>query len=159
VSRETLEEVRVDPVTIALAVAPLVAKAGEHFGEALWEKFSDGVAAKAGEAAGEAGWGLLGRMTARLRQWFHGRNDDEGASALDTVVKAPDSQRSVNRLAEVLEQRLATDPAFAQELDELVQQAKAEPGEVGQFSVQVWGNASVGKIQQFGTVTAKEFRA
>ena len=76
-----------DPVTLALAVAPLVAKAAEHFGDALLKNVSGDLTDRAAKATGEAGWSLLGQMAVRIRQWFVGKNDESGTGAVDRVIR------------------------------------------------------------------------
>jgi hypothetical protein len=144
---------------LALAIAPLVAKAAEHFGDALQKDVTGDLTDRAARATGEAGWNLLGQMAVRIRQWFQRNKDEAGTKAVDVVLAAPDSQKSTEKLAEVLKDSLAHDDAFRAELQELFDKAKSEPGEVGRFAVQVYGNARVGKIQQFETVNTQTFNA
>jgi hypothetical protein len=141
-----------EPVTLALTIAGLIAKAAEHFGDGLWDKFSEKAADTAGQEAGDAGFRVLGRIAARVRGWFADRDDTEGATALDTVAAAPDSTRAVERLAALLEQRLRQDQGFSADLAALVAEAQHAGGDVQQFSVTIMDNARVGKITQIGSV-------
>jgi hypothetical protein len=144
-----------DPATLALAVAPLVAKAAQTFGEGLWDKFADTAAETAGERAADAGWGALGRLAVRMRAWFADHGDGAGAKALDAVVDLPDSNKAVERLADALQGPLASDPEFAADLTGLFEQAMRAGGEVQQLSVQVRDSAVVGKILQIETLNAQ----
>ena len=133
-----------DPVTLALTVAPLVAKAAEHFGSGLWNKAMSDL--------GDAEWGVLGRMAVSVRKWFDDHKDADGTKAVDDVVAKPSSQESVDNLADVLKKTLANDPDMTRQLKELVDEAKGQSGVVGQMTLQIYGNAQVGKSVQIGTV-------
>lgn len=96
-----------DPVTLAAGAATLLAtKAAEDF---------------AGDA-GSAAWRALRRLAGAIRERFAG--DDEVQGALDSLEKKPDSDARERVVAEVLEDRVRNDPAFAAELDELVRDAQ-----------------------------------
>lgn len=139
---------------LALAAATLLIKASMHFGETLWSKFSDTVADDMGKAAGDAGWNLLGRMASRIRGWFKAHDDKDGEVAVEVAVAAPDSQLSAQKLATAIDRAIAEDDDLRRELQAFVDKGREAEGEVGQFSVQVWNNAIVGKIVQIGSIQA-----
>ena len=102
-----------------------------------------------GDRAGEAGWGVLGRVSERLRGWFISRDDESGQRALDVVEVAPDSQRAVESLAGEVARVAEQDPGVAQELQGLVGEVEAAgDARVVNFVNQVRDQARVGRIVQ-----------
>jgi hypothetical protein len=136
-----------DPATLALMVAPLIAKAAERFGGVAWDRFAG--------KAGEAGWDVLARLGTRVRDWFSDHDDRDGSTAMDVVIAAPDSSKAVSRLADVLASAMANDRELADELSHLVEEASQAGGEVGRFSVHVGDMARVGKITQIGSINTQ----
>lgn len=124
-----------DPATIALTVAGLLAKKALE---------------AAGGKAGEGAWAALGRIADAVRRRFGG--DSEVTETLERLEAKPASQGRTQELAEVLQPRLEADPAFAAELARLVEQAKTEPP-VASFVTTVQGNAQVGKLTNIGQVS------
>jgi hypothetical protein len=102
------------------------------------------------EAGGQAGKGLsaaAGRLVAWLRG--KGREDAEAGAALTMVQAAPADQARIDLLAQVLATRATTDPAFAEQLRELVggaQQAGDVRVTVG--GAHIHGNVSGGTVTQ-----------
>ncbi len=123
-----------DPATIALTVAGLVAK-----------KALEAASGKAGESA----WAAIGRIASAIRAKFGG--DHEVTETMDRLEAKPTSQARTQELAEVLEPRLEANPDFATELAQLVEQAKAEP-QAASFVTTVQDNARVGKLTNIGQV-------
>lgn len=123
-----------DAETLGLTVAGLVAKRA-------WEKV--------GDQAGGAAWGLLGRVSERLRALFTTWGDEAGIQALEVVEAAPDSQRAVESLAGEVARVAEQNPAGAQELQGLVSEVEStgDPRVVN-FVNQVRDQARVGRIVQ-----------
>jgi hypothetical protein len=137
-------EVAMDPATLGLVAAGLVAKKGLE---------------AAGEKAGESTWGLLGRVGNRVRNWFGDRDDADGLRALELVEAAPDSQRSVEALAACITRAAKSDPDSATDLALLIDAIKANAlPEVATFVNNIQGQARVGRIIQV-TGTYNEGRA
>lgn len=123
-----------DPVALGLTVAGLVAKKALE---------------KAGEQAGAAGWGMLGRVSQRLRDWFADRDEPDGVRALELVEAAPDSQRAVEALAAEVTRTAEADPAGARQLEGLVGEIHAAgDARVTTFVNEVRDHARVGRIIQ-----------
>jgi hypothetical protein len=123
-----------DPASLALTAAGLVAK------QAL---------EAAGGKAGEGAWAGLRRLVETIRRRFTA--DREVNETLERLEARPTSQRRTGKLAEVLGNRLATDPGFATELARLVEQVKADP-QTASFVTTVQDNAQVGKLTNIGQV-------
>jgi hypothetical protein len=123
-----------DPATIALTVAGLVAKKALE---------------AAGGKAGEGAWATLGSLAETIRSRFRG--DKEAIEALERLEGQPRSQARTVELAEVLQPRLEADPQLVAELTRLVEQAKAEP-QTAAFVTTVQDNAQVGKVTNIGQV-------
>jgi hypothetical protein len=123
-----------DPATIALTVAGLLAKKALE---------------TAGDKAGEGAWAALGRIADAVRARFGG--DREVTETLGRLEARPTSQGRTQELAEVLQDRLVADPDFAAELAGLVEQAKAER-QAAAFVTTVQDNAQVGKLTNIGQV-------
>jgi len=148
-----------EPVsTVAIAAATLVAKAAEHLGEKIWDKFTEDVADKAGEQLTATGWDALSRMAGRVRGWFRRHEDKDGLKAVETVAVAPDSKVAVDRLAESLKVALAADPDLEKDLRGYIQAAEQGNGDVATFTVQAWGNAKIGKVVQVNEMKANEIK-
>jgi hypothetical protein len=79
------------------------------------------------------------------------RGDAEVDEILNRLEAKPTSQPRTAELAEVLAERVETDPAFAAELARLVEEARAEPI-TNRFVTTVRDNAQVGKLTNIGTV-------
>jgi hypothetical protein len=124
-----------DPATLALTVAGLIAKKARE--------------AASGEA-GKTGWQALGRIAQTIRGWFAG--DHEATETLDRLEAKPESQARTAELAEVLTPRLEADPRLVAELSRLVEQAKADP-QTASFVTTVADNAQVGRITNIGQIT------
>jgi hypothetical protein len=99
----------VEPVTLGVIVAALIAKTAE----------------RATDRTVEGGESALRRLAGALRERFSGAKDDEAQRALELVEAAPDSARSREALATVIDDRAVRDPALRSELEELVAQARA----------------------------------
>jgi hypothetical protein len=125
-----------DPATIALTAAGLLAtKALEA----------------AGGKAGEGAWAALGRIADAVRRRFGG--DPEVTEAVDRLEAKPTSEARTAEVAEVLGDRLQADPSFAQELERLIEQAKAASPQAASFVTTVQDNAQVGKLTNIGQVS------
>lgn len=124
-----------DPATIALTAAGLLAK-----------KALDA----AGGRAGESAWAALGRIADAVRRRFG--SDPEVTEALDRLEAKPASEARTAEVAEVLGDRLRADPAFADELAGLIDQAKAAGPRASSFVTTVQDNAQVGKVTNIGVV-------
>jgi hypothetical protein len=124
-----------DPATIALTVAGLLAKKALE---------------AAGGKAGEGAWAALERIADAVRARFGG--DPEVTETMERLEARPTSQGRTQELAEVLQERLGADPGFAKELARLVEQAKAEP-QTASFVTTIQGNAQVGKLTNIGQMS------
>lgn len=120
-----------EPVTLGLAAAGLVAKAALE------------------AAAGETSWNALKSVGNRLRNWFTHRDDEEALQALSLVEAVPDSPRAVEALATRITQAASADPDEAEGLSRLVDNIAAAAGPpVVTFITQVRDQAQVGRIIQ-----------
>lgn len=127
-----------DPVTLGMMVAALVAKSALE---------------KAGQQAGTAGWETLEQVAQRVRGWFGRRGDTAGERALAVVEAAPDSQRAVETLATAVTAVARQDPGEALAVQQLVDRAEADGGVgVATFVNQVRDQATVGRIIQVSGV-------
>jgi hypothetical protein len=124
-----------DPATIALTVAGLLAKKALE---------------AAGGKAGEGAWAALGRIADTVRARFRG--DPEVTETLARLEARPASQGRTQELAEALQDRLEADPGLVAELTRLVEQAKADP-QTASFVTTVQDNARVGRITNIGQIT------
>jgi hypothetical protein len=124
-----------DPVTLALTAAGLIAK------QAL---------EAAGGKAGEGAWAGLGRLAQTIRRRFAG--DHEVTETLDRLEAKPTSAARTTDLAEVLGPRLDADPGLVAELTRLVEQVKGDP-QTASFVTTVQDNAQVGKLTNIGQVS------
>jgi len=112
----------VEPVTLGVIVAALVAKA---LGRAEDRVVDDGES-------------VLLRLVGALREHFSRADDPAGTTALERVEDAPDSQTRVRELGTLLDERAAGDPVLRVELQELVEQASTTGVAIGSI-VQVAG--------------------
>jgi hypothetical protein len=118
-----------DPVSAAIVLlAPYLAKAGASF------------ASKAGEAAFEATRSLLDR----IRRKFDDDGDNYARTTLARLEEKPDDEGRQGALKSVLEEKAQADPAFAGDLERLVQSTVGNQA-VSSFVTQVYGG-EVGKI-------------
>ena len=123
-----------DPVTLGLMVAALVAKRALE---------------QVGEQAGDAGWGMLAKVSERVRGWFLRRGDKAAVDALDVVEAAPDSMRAAEALAGAVTDAASQDSEEAAGLAELVAQVeRVGTPQVTNFVNQVRDQARVGRIIQ-----------
>lgn len=120
---------------IAITAATLVAK---------WA--AEGMVKEAAKSA----WEGLKKIYDAVRVKFTG--DKESSEVLQRLEQKPASEARTHELAEVLDERLKADPAFAKELRHLVEEAGARPA-TSSFVTQVMDNARVGKITNIGTIT------
>lgn len=129
-----------DPATLGLVAAGLVAKKGLE---------APGDGADGADGAGESPWGLLGRIADRIRNWFGDRGDAGGLDALELVEKAPDSPRSIERLASCIAAAAKADPDSATDLELLLDaiRAQARP-EVAAYVGNIHAGARAGRVVQ-----------
>jgi hypothetical protein len=118
---------------ISIAAATLVAK---------W--VLEGVGKEAGAQAFEG----LKKVYDLVRGKLTG--DKDSSEVLDRLEGKPESQARALELAELLDERVKTDPSFAEELRQAVAEAEKSPAS-SSFVTQVMGNAKVGKITNIGT--------
>jgi hypothetical protein len=131
-----------DPVSVGIVAAALLAKAVEKAAEKAVEKV--------GEGAGEAGVGALGRFAGWLRQRLAGQA--EAGAAVARVEEAPDSPSRVTALGEVLDRLAQQDPGFAGELRQQVEQARGAGVDVKGITQTAVGNQNVQLADVQGTV-------
>jgi len=117
----------VEPVTLGVIVAALVAKALD----------------RAEDRVVEDGEGVLRRVVGALRERFSRANDKAATTALDRVEDTPDSPTRVRELATLLDERAADDPVFRGELQELVEQARAAGVDIGSIVQAAVGDQNV----------------
>ena len=125
-----------EPVSIAIAAATLIAtKAAEGAGNALGEAVRSGLSA----------------IYDAVRRRF--ADDPAVGESIDRLEERPDSKARAAELAENLEARLRQDPAFAAELERLINdlpddEQSANPS----FVTIIKDNANVGKLTNIGVV-------
>jgi hypothetical protein len=111
--------------------------------------------AKAGEAVakkiGEAVWDKVANLHQAIRRKFSKDKDEYAQKTLQRLEEQPTNEGRQAALADVLEEKAQTDPAFAQELAQLVR-TTAEDKHVSQFLTQVYDQAQVDKIINIGQV-------
>jgi hypothetical protein len=117
----------VEPVTLGVIVAALVAKALD----------------RAENKVIDDGEGVLRRLVGALRQRLSQEDDRAGRIALELVGDVPDSPSRVRELAVLLDERLAGDPVFRGELEALVEQARAAGVDVDSISQVAVGDQNV----------------
>jgi hypothetical protein len=114
-----------EPLTLGVIVAALVAKAGE----------------RATERAVDGGEGVLRRLVARLRVRFSG--DEAAAGALALVERVPDSTSLVGELAAWIDRYATADQGFRSELESLVSEARSEGVNVNVIEQSASGDRNV----------------
>lgn len=119
---------------IAITAATLVAK---------WA--AEGMVKEAAKSA----WEGLKKIYDAVRVKFTG--DKESSEVLHRLEEKPTSEGRTKELAEVLDERLKADPAFAKELRDLVKEAGTQPA-TSSFVTQVMDNARVGKVINIETI-------
>jgi hypothetical protein len=119
---------------IAITAATLVAK---------WA--AEGLVKEAAKST----WEGFKKVYEAVRAKFTG--DAESTEVLQRLEQKPTSEARTQELAEVLDQRFKAEPAFAQELSRLVNEAGQQPT-TASFVTQVMDNASVGKITNIETI-------
>jgi hypothetical protein len=129
---------RMDPTQLASMAVSLVAPYLTEAGKAA--------ANKAGEAAGQQVEAIL----AAIRRRFQGDGDSYAQQTLERLEQQPDAEGRRRALGDVLAEK-AADPAFAQELGDLVRKAKDDPA-TSRFVTQVYGHARVGQLFNIGAV-------
>ena len=127
-----------DPMTLAAAAVTIAAP---YFGEA-----GKAAAKKAGEAAVAQVEALVGA----IRQKFGANKDDYAEQTLARLEQQPEAEGRRRALTDLVAEKAEADPAFAQELTNLVEAAKQNPTTM-QFLTQVYGG-TVGEIFNIGSV-------
>ena len=87
----------------------------------------------------DRGEGMLKKLVELVRG---SSSSDECSAALDRLEKAPDSPSRVNELARQLDERVAADPEFGDELEALVEEAKAGSVDVQSIVQVAYGDQS-----------------
>jgi hypothetical protein len=127
-----------EPTALAAAavsiVAPYLAEAGKA------------AAKKAGEAAVSRVEAVLGAIKAK----FQADQDEFAEQTLARLEAQPEAEGRRGSLADVVAEKAAADPAFAQELERQVEAAQQNPA-TQQFLTQVYGG-TVGEIFNIGSV-------
>jgi EAL domain-containing protein (putative c-di-GMP-specific phosphodiesterase class I) len=126
-----------EPMTLALTAAGMLAPYLAAAGQAAAKK------------AGEAAWTKLEALYTAIRDNLTG--NAYGAQALTRLTEQPQSQLRQVALADVLEEQLKADDAFAATLQRLVQEAKAAGSDMHiEQSLDISGQAR--DVTQIGTV-------
>ncbi len=116
--------------------------------------------AKAGEAAaskaGEAAWQAAESLYHKIRAKFSHDHDTYAEQTLQRLEDQPTNEVRQAALADVLTEKVQTDPPFAQELRQAVQGAAQTQG-MNQFLTSVHDNAKVGKIISIGQLGYGQF--
>jgi hypothetical protein len=115
--------------TAALAALILVSKSGTD---------------ELGKEAGRSTWAGL----ARLGQLVRGKIGDNGRATLAVAAARPHDEQAIARLRDEIEKCSATDPAFALELQHLVDQARMRP-EYQPGSPLLANYGTIGKVTVF----------
>jgi len=105
------------------------------------------------------GEGVLRRLAGAVRQRFSSADDQAGTMALERVEDAPDSPKRVHELAVLLDERTAEDPVFRDELETLVQQARAAGVDVDSISQVALGDQNVQSTGLIGSEVTVTFGA
>ncbi len=92
-------------------------------------------AEKAGEKGAESGWSSVERLIERLRGRFR---DADAAAALARVQDPPANEKHLAALAAAVDDEVANDVTFAQELTALLNEAEAGGVRVKQVGQMVW---------------------
>lgn len=103
-------------------------------------KVGDGMIQKAGEDT----WDKMKALHQAIRGRFSAEQDDYALKTLQRLEEQPSAEGRQKALVDVLAEKAQTDPEFAQELKQLVQNT-TQGKDVGQFLTQVYGG-EVGKI-------------
>jgi len=128
----------VDPNMLATQAVALLSPYLTRAGEAA--------AQMVGEAASKQAEALLGA----IRRRFGADQDTYAQQTLDKVVERPEEEWPKQALQGILLSKARTDPAFKEELEQLLQNANADRP-TQQFSVDVSGG-KIGSINQIGSV-------
>ncbi len=104
-------------------------------------------AKKAGDAAGQQVEALLGAIRRRLSS----EQDSYGQQALERLEHQPEAEGRRQTLTDVLAEKAAADPAFATELERLVQEARQDPA-TSRFLTQVYERGKVDQLFNIGSV-------
>ena len=111
------------------------------------------LATKAGEAFGsetaKRAWSLLRRLAEAVQRKLSG--DPEAEDKLAELEAQPGDDEKVQAVAGTIGAHAGADPAFKEELEALVAEARDDP-DLGRFVTTITGNASVGKVTNIGTV-------
>jgi hypothetical protein len=102
-----------------------------------------------GKAAAEKSLGGLKKIYDFVRAKLS--TDKTSSEVLDRLEQKPGSQARALELAELLDERVKSDPSFAAELRQAVAEAEKSPAS-SSFVTQVMDNAKVGKITNIGVV-------
>jgi uncharacterized protein (UPF0335 family) len=116
-----------DPVTLGMVVTAIVSHA----------------AGRVGEDGADYSVGVLGKLVARLRQWFVQSGDSTTVAALDAVIETPQSPDLRRALAAAVDRYATADSTFRQEVEHLVDEARSAGVDVQAVSQSVWGNQNV----------------
>lgn len=132
----------IDPtITAAVALlAPYLGKAGEE------------IAQKAGDAT----WKMIGSLYQVIKHKFTRDQDTFAQQSLQRLEEQPNNEARQAALADILNEKAQSDPGFAQELKQLVQNTTQTQG-INQFLTQVYDNAKVDKIVNIGQLGSAEF--
>jgi hypothetical protein len=74
------------------------------------------------------------------RRFSHGSDD---ATALDRALEVPDSPSRLRTLAEVIDRHVGVDAGFGDELQKIVEEARAGGVDVASVTQVAWGNQNV----------------
>lgn len=125
----------VQAISLLAPLTPYLVKAGE----------------KVAEGVGEASFQKVKSLYEVIRNKFTADDDDYAQQTLKRFEEQPDSENRKAALVEIVAEKATTDPAFANQLERHVQEAKQD-GNLAQFVTNVYGNAQVGKIYNIGQV-------
>lgn len=129
-------------IDIAAAAVALLAPYARDAGAAI--------AQHAGDAAFDAARSLYRVVKAKLS------GSSQDARALDQLEQRPDDAGTQRSLEDVLRRTVAFDPAFARQLQELVDAATSNQSLV-QFMTEVYGEARVGQLVNIGSAGTVRF--
>ena len=116
-----------EPLTLGVVVAALVA----------------GAAKKSGENLADAAKTAVGRLVGWLRDRFSRDDDQPAAQALAKAQEYYDSDKARQQLAAVLDAHAAADLGFKAELERLVADAQQQGADVTTITQTVCGNQNV----------------
>ncbi len=129
-SRREDDEVEPISLTVGAVVASLVLKG----------------AGKAGEKMAETGLAAIGRLVERVRGRFQDHGDADGERALARIENPPAGPSQLADLAAAVDRHAGEDPAFADELRRLVNDAKSAGVDVRNAAQVAWGS-QISQIQ------------